>query len=207
MGSRHSKAKSRWQDAVDDQLDDGEVIDLGRSHADTRAHNLHGLPEDVLRLICCQLGVRELGRAAQTCKTWRRVAYADVCWRHIAMQRGVSSDVHVRKAVARTYAEVFMPRRYRGSVTKTRVSKDVNLVVCSPQVIPLYGAGLGSGKSALTVRWVQRTFSSAYTTTIEDSYTRQMQLSKPGATFLVNVLDAAGDGVSAAVGEHPSPKP
>ena len=45
-----------------------EVFELERSTAAHRQHNSHGLPNDVLALIATHLDIRDVGRAAQTCK-------------------------------------------------------------------------------------------------------------------------------------------
>jgi hypothetical protein len=55
-----------------------EVADLERSTAGDRQHNSLGMPDDVIALIATYLDMRDLGRVARVCKTWRRVALKDV---------------------------------------------------------------------------------------------------------------------------------
>jgi hypothetical protein len=63
---------------------DFNVEDLERSTADNRHQNSHGLPMDVLGLIASHLSLCDVGRVAQTCKTWRRMTLQPTVWLHFA---------------------------------------------------------------------------------------------------------------------------
>ena len=58
------------------------------------------------------------------------------------------------------------------------------------KVIVVFGAG-AVGKSAMTIQYINGTFVADYDPTIEDSYTKTVQLDKQ--TYSVEILDTAGE--------------
>ena len=91
-----------WQDADDGtEVEEVHVADLERSTAVDRQRNTLGLPDDVLRIIASKLDLKSLGRAARTCRTWRRIVYSDLVWRNIA-EHEIGAEQIVPKEPMRT---------------------------------------------------------------------------------------------------------
>ncbi len=118
MGAKHSKkggVSHSWHnkgepflaaEAFDvDELSSSafRVSDLEQSRAGDRIHNSLGLPDDVIALIATYIDVRDLGRVAQVCKTWRRVSLSSAVWRYFAQDLGLplQSSQDYRTAVVR----------------------------------------------------------------------------------------------------------
>ena len=108
MGAKHSKKRPGEAGGVKTKFSlfdkrerfmfeefDFDVVELERSTLADRAQNSHGLPTDVLALIASHLELKDVGRVAQTCKTWRRMTLQQSVWFHYAKRMNVSPSGRV----------------------------------------------------------------------------------------------------------------
>jgi small GTP-binding protein len=205
MGAKQSKktgaAKFVWDDPGPSRVEDFlEVHDLGRSTKDNHTHNSLGLPDDVIGLIATYLDVRDLGRVAQVCKTWRRVSLKDAVWRAMArrlqLQPKPGDDcramvIPLVVAPAPTFLRAPPSMRPLGPHSEGR---EVKIVVMSPDLKPEQNA---VGKSALVVRRIQNVFIQEYDPTIEDSFRQQLLIDQQ--QVMLDILDVAGQTEFAAL--------
>jgi small GTP-binding protein len=183
-----------WDDPGPSRVEDVlEVHDLGLSTNYNHNHNSLGLPDDVIGAIATFLDVRDLGRVAQVCKTWRRVSLKDAVWRAMArrlqLQPKPGDDcramvIPVVVAPAPTFMRAPPSMRPLGPHCE---GGEVKIVVMSPVVKPEQNA---VGKSALVVRRIQNVFIQEYDPTIEDTFRQQVRID--GQQVMLDILDAAG---------------
>ena len=105
MGAKSSKKSVLWPS--EPRVFDGSLADL--SGTAVNAQNSLGLPDDVLGLIVVLLDVKEVGRLALVCKSWRcaslslflfvfsslflcrRASLKEWVWRRLALEMGIVS--------------------------------------------------------------------------------------------------------------------
>jgi small GTP-binding protein len=149
-----------------------DVGDLERSTASDRAANSHGLPTDVLGLIASHLSLYDVGRVAQTCKTWRRMTLQPSVWLHFAKVMNVvvsnRGNVPVRTLVLQSSLptmDVFIPFPERFGIDgEVFTEKEVKIAIMSGP------CSEGCGKTCLVKRLIGEAFSDENDPTIEDDY-------------------------------------
>ncbi|KAG5886191.1 hypothetical protein JTB14_026545 [Gonioctena quinquepunctata] len=86
----HVQEFIRAREPVEEQTND---VDLGKTH-------ISCLYPEILAIIFSQLDVRDKGRVAQVCTTWRDAAYHKSVW------RGVEAKLHLRRANPSLFASL-----------------------------------------------------------------------------------------------------
>lgn len=94
---------------------------------------MHGLPEDVFRLIASALSVGDIGRASRVCKTWRRLAASDAVWRAVAQREGLALPAgvtDVRTHVAHLLVVTYAPPRFREMPPRPECPVEIRVMDC-----------------------------------------------------------------------------
>jgi small GTP-binding protein len=151
-----------------------------------------GLPIDVFCLVCTLLEVRDIGRVAQVCKTWRKASLRDSVWRHFGAFLQIDCGRSPRSDVLRycyepfAHNSVFLP--LSTAKVQFKLGEDVRVVAMSPIFVSNNAAP--QGKSSLVIRFVQGHFVEMYDATIEDSYRKLVDVD--GCQVHFEILDTSG---------------
>ncbi len=170
-----------------------DVAELERSTAADRVVNSLGLPDDIIALIATHLDVRDVGRVAQVCKTWRRASLKEAVWRHFAKQLDLKLEApgSWRTSVVRA-VDNWLPADFCLAPPSARtLEHDEGAATVKIALVSALSENyVPVGKTSLAIRFIQNLEVVEYDPTIEDSYMRIFEVDKRRVTL--DVLDTAG---------------
>jgi hypothetical protein len=140
-----------------------EVRDLARSTKTDKQQNTFGLDENVLLIIFKYLGVRDVGRASQTCKTWRRICLTERLWKGVAESLGISckeNDSYRSKTIEHVdyYIRpdfVYLPDDLEEERTPNNILECEKIPIV---MLSLLHVDSGPGKTTLRLRFTNNVF-------------------------------------------------
>ena len=199
-GQSHATAWATEEETTEDGALFDVVVSLERSTLSDKARNTLGLPDDVIALIATYLNVRDLGRVARVCKTWRRISLKEAVWWDFAVRLRLEPKPgdNCRAMVVLTVV-CQDPGFVRAPKTLQQVrghcdGEEVRITVVSPDLPENQNA---VGKSALVIRRIQNKFVEDYDPTIEDTYRQQVTVD--GQLAMLDITDTAGQSEFAAM--------
>jgi hypothetical protein len=144
-----------------------EVHDLARSTDTDKLQNTFGLDENVLLRIFSLLDARDIGRASQTCKTWRRICLTERLWKGVADSLGIACKEdencrsktieHVDSYIQPDFAYLPDDLKEEQTIYSSAGLEEIRVVV-----LALLGLDSGPGKTSLVERFTNDLFMNEY---------------------------------------------